>query len=535
MQKRKYGYHLQFIALLILSFWSVQVQSALIPAEAPGLEEMLQQGEMALEVWNIPEAKRWAEQIKSKDISLPEAAFFHSRVWFYQGEYGKAIEAIEQALTKDPNNEMYQGYKGFFENTRLATQDLQEFSSDHFTLLVEQKRDGILVPYALEALEKAYQIFGEQFHFTPQERIRVEIFPDAESFYYASSLSRRDIEVSGAIGICKFNKIMLLSPRTLLRGYRWLDALTHEYMHYVIVRLSNNKAPIWVHEGVAKYQEYFWRSPVSLYLSPVNETLLANALRENDFVSFAQMDPSLVKLDTTHQVRLAYAEAASAIDFILHKVGYEGLNRIFRFMAQSEERGAQEAIRQELQVDFPAFEAAWKEFLWTQNLREIEGVYLEKYTLKETVKDEEQWSLREIESQVVRNHVRLGDMLRSRGRLSAAVSEYMRALRKSSPSPFLYNKLGKTLLLSNKYEEARVYLEQAKTLYPDYVTTYNNLGDLFLHQKQLSEAEQAYTEAVQINPFDPHGHQGLRSVYLLRGEKEKAAKIQKILLTLMTQ
>jgi tetratricopeptide (TPR) repeat protein len=497
---------------------------------------MLQQGEKALEVWDVAEARQWVEKIEAWSSLTSAAEFFRGQVWFYQGEYTKAIEAVERALAQDPTNEMYEGYKGFFSKTRLATQDLKTFSSDHFTVLVHEKKDGILAPYALQALEKSYQVFAEQFQFAPLERIRVEIFPDAESFYYASSLSRRDIEVSGAIGICKFNKIMLLSPRTLLRGYRWLDALTHEYMHYVIVRLTNNKAPIWVHEGIAKYQEYLWRSPESLYLNPVNETLLSNALRENDFVSFAQMDPSLVKLDTTHQVRLAYAEAASAIDFILRQVGYDGLKRIFDHMARAEEKGAQEAIRAEFQLDFPAFEATWKEFLQGQNLREIEGVYLEKYTLKETAKDEEQWGLREIESLVAKNHVRLGDLLRSHGRLSAAVMEYTKALQKSSPSPFLYNKLGKTLLLSNKYTEARTYLEQAKTLYPDYVTTYINLGDLFLQQKQLAEAERAYEEAIQINPFDPHGHQGLRSIYLLRGDKDKAAKVQEILLTLlMTQ
>ena len=71
----------------------------------------------------------------------------------------------------------------------------------------------------------------------------------------------RDIEVSGAIGICKFNKIMLLSPRNLARGYRWTDALSHEYIHYIVVQLSHNRAPIWLHEGIAKYFESAWRLP----------------------------------------------------------------------------------------------------------------------------------------------------------------------------------------------------------------------------------------------------------------------------------
>ena len=89
----------------------------------------------------------------------------------------------------------------------------------------------------------------------------MEIFPTTATFYPASSLSTRDIEVSGAIGICKFNKIMLLSPRNLARGYRWTDALSHEYIHYILVHLSGNRAPIWLHEGIAKYFEDVWRLP----------------------------------------------------------------------------------------------------------------------------------------------------------------------------------------------------------------------------------------------------------------------------------
>ncbi len=55
------------------------------------------------------------------------------------------------------------------------------------------------------------------------------------------------------MGICKFNKLMIISPRALSFGYRWLDSLSHEYLHYAIVALSNNQAPIWLHEGMARF------------------------------------------------------------------------------------------------------------------------------------------------------------------------------------------------------------------------------------------------------------------------------------------
>ena len=71
---------------------------------------------------------------------------------------------------------------------------------------------------------------------------------------------------------------MLLSPRNLARGYRWTDALSHEYIHYIVVQLSYNRAPIWLHEGIAKYFESAWRLPQVAWLDRRSESLLAHAV-----------------------------------------------------------------------------------------------------------------------------------------------------------------------------------------------------------------------------------------------------------------
>jgi len=146
----------------------------------------------------------------------------------------------------------------------------------HFVILFDEKQDGILLSYLTGALEKTFQVMADQYGFRPKEKVRVELFPDARAFYLASTLSVRDIEVTGAVGLTKFNKLQFLSPRALVYGYRWLDAISHEYMHYLIVKLTANKAPIWFHEGLAKYEETRWRNGPS-YLSPLYQSLLAEA------------------------------------------------------------------------------------------------------------------------------------------------------------------------------------------------------------------------------------------------------------------
>ena len=118
---------------------------------------------------------------------------------------------------------------------------LKRHESAHFVLFVDDKRDGILVPHALDALEKTYEAIGAELGYFPKEKVRVEVAPDATSFNAISTLSLRDIEETGAVGICKFNKLMIISPRALSFGYRWVDSLSHEYLHYAIVALSTIK------------------------------------------------------------------------------------------------------------------------------------------------------------------------------------------------------------------------------------------------------------------------------------------------------
>ena len=86
-------------------------------------------------------------------------------------------------------------------------------------------------------MEKSYEAIGAELGYFPKEKVRVEVAPDATSFNAISTLSLRDIEETGAVGICKFNKLMIISPRALSFGYRWVDSLSHEYLHYVDRRL----------------------------------------------------------------------------------------------------------------------------------------------------------------------------------------------------------------------------------------------------------------------------------------------------------
>ena len=484
------------------------------------------EGEELLDGWHIAQAQDLAARSLQENPESAAALEFDGRVKFYQGKYAEALQSLEQALALDSKDERRQGWKLFAQQTQDVLKTLKRFESDHFVLFVDDKRDGILAPYALETLEKSYQAIGAELGYYPKEKVRVEIAPDASAFNAISTLSLRDIEETGAVGICKFNKLMIISPRALSFGYRWVDSLSHEYLHYVIVALSNNQAPIWLHEGMARFYETRWRKPAPPkdaaedYLTPANQTLLVQALEKNQFVGFKKMEPSLIHLESPEQVQLAYAEAASAVDFINQSKGGTGMRDL---MAALHEKPTPEAIENVFGMSFDVFELRWKSFLKGKGLKEIEGSRVRKLKVKKDQKeDEEIVELKEIQSAVARQRTHLGDQILAKGRAEAAVREYQRALQASPHSPIILNKLGRVLIRMNRNEEALAPLKQALEVEPDNAGTYVQLGRIYHAAKKYQESRGVLEQALQINPFNPVIYRLLIDVYQALGEQEKA-------------
>jgi tetratricopeptide (TPR) repeat protein len=496
-----------------------------IAAAPTWAQDPLSDAEAALERWDGEEAYRLAQPVQRQQPQDPRILALLTKASLYRGEYPEAARWAEQWMAAEPTNEYAKGWKAFAEQTAWAVQDFKTYTSPHFILRLQDERDGVLAEYALAALEKGYEVLGRDLGYRPSAPVRIEIFPDHERFHAASSLSKRDIEVAGAVGICKFDKVMVLSPRVLLRGYRWLDAVVHEYVHYVIVKLSDDKAPIWIHEGVAKHEESRWRGAASMYLNPLNRTLLAEALQTGNFVTFEQMEPSLVRLETPQQVQLAYAEAASSVEFMLSRVGYPGLREIFLEMARTDNRGAKGPIEQVLGLSFAAFEDEWKEFLRAKQLTPVAGVQLTQFQVVEkNERDEDRLEQEALQSAAVERDLSLGDLMRQRGRFDGAVYYFDRARKGRPDAPFVLNKLARALLAAQRPQEAVPHLLHSLEVYPDYSTSYTTLGGAYRLLGEPEKARQHYEQAIQINPFDALPHQYLAELYQQAGDSAAAQR-----------
>jgi tetratricopeptide (TPR) repeat protein len=494
-------------------------QEAAAPAPAAGLTPALVAAAEALGRWDVA-AARAALGPAGASPSAAEV-LLRADTAYHDGEYEEAVRLLGAA----PVPAAGEGALGPIARAALEMRRrLVARESEHFVLWHDAALDWVLVEPALEALEAAYRASGEWLGDRPPAKVRVEVVPTAEDFERVSSLARTVIESSGAVAVCKFNKIMLLSPRLLLRGYPWRDTLAHEYLHYLQVRLSANRAPIWLQEGVARYGERRWRGGEPGHLDEVDRSLLARASRAGALIAFSAMDPSLVYLPNAGAVRLAFAECTLAVEHLVSRWGDDGLRRLLAELARGGPyRGIEPALRAALGVSLEELETGWRALLAGKGFVETPGIAVPAYRLAGAGAAEE-WDLADWQPLQAQNHLRLGDVLRQRGNARAGLMEYERALRAAPASPFARVKAARALLELGRAAEAAEQAREAARLAPEYPGAQTALAAADAALGDFAGAEAALRAALEVNPFDPYAWRDLGDALARQGRGEEARR-----------
>lgn len=509
-------------------------------------DEAIVRVRLLIHEWRVEEAFAALQPLLASRARDPEVELLRGELSFLRGEYEAAAEQLKAALAHaklSPAETLdARGLADLATSTAAVTRGFVEARSPggHFILRYRRGKDEVLVPYAGEALEKARAALAADFGgetagadaVLPGAPVRVEIYDEVADLARVSTLTLSEIETSGTIALCKWNRLMIVSPKALVRGYPWVDTLTHEYAHYVISRVSRNTVPIWLHEGLAKFEERRWRGPSGGGLSPMLESLLSQALAKKRFITFEQMSPSMAKLPSQEDTALAFAEVETAVEFLHQKLGWAGLRLIIKELAQ----GSPDlrAVATVYGAPFAEFERAWKAWLKGRKLRTRAGLYTDKLRFKKAPSgpgakkapapgDEDDSG--EITDPKARGFMRLGGLLRGKKRLLAAAVEYEKALALlGGAHPLVALKLGRTYLDLGDNDRAVAALEPARELYPDLAGLAAALGSAYLRKGDLRKAVPVLESAIYTSPFDPGVHCGLASAYTKLAQQALAAR-----------
>ena len=496
---------------LILLLWA-------LPASAQTVREI----DRLLDAWQMPQAKAAIAAFEAERPESADVQYLRGRLAFFEGRYDEAVQRLDQALNQQSRSD-WKELRDLAAATGEVTAKHEVHTSPkgYFQVSIEPGKDRVLLPYAFEALDEAYEAFAAELGYRPPTPIRLEVYDRTSVLAKVSILTEEEIRTSGTIALCKYNRLMITSPRALVQGYGWVDTIVHEYVHYVINQRTGNRVPIWMHEGLAKFLERRWRGPDAHRLAPSTEWLLQKRVASGDLITFAQMHPSMAKLPSQEDAAVAFAEVYTAMEYLREKVGPTAFKQLLDKIADGVE--ATDAFAQVLGVSFPEFERTWRAALKERPPIDYPegGGYEEKLVFKDDVSAETELS--QIEQPQARDYLNLGQMLQARGRSGAAVVQYRKAADlMGDKHPVLQTRLAQSLLADGRAQEAFAALVPIRDTYPSYVSTWIQLGRAAFELGKFTQARDYLEEAARINPFDPEVHERLAMVYDKLGQADRA-------------
>ncbi|MCB9687160.1 MAG: redoxin family protein [Alphaproteobacteria bacterium] len=485
---------------------------------------------VCLDELDVDCAERALVAMNAENSSNPEvlAALAHTR--FYDGRYPEALDAMRKAV--DAGHEDRWEELALYERTTYATANWVEERRGRFAVRFRPGLDAMLIDEAFGAIQGSDEHIAPLLGGSPPGVSRLELYPDGRSFIAASSLTRDDVETTGVVGLAKWSRLLITSPRALPRGYPWQDTIGHEYIHLMVAHHTADRAPVWLQEAIAKYLDARWRDGKDRFrLSVRQQGLLADALAKDDLVTFEEMHPSLAKLPTAERASLAYAQLATLMQYCFEQGGEEVLLRTLPAVRE----GTDPRIALADAAGAPSFDAlldGWRAWIAQQPL--VGKKLAELPTVLDGGDDTDLDPLLH-ERQDLARFVTLGDLLREHGETEAAIVEYTKAIPADEPpSPLLSNRLAQSHIALGQTDRARRELEETLKDYPEFALSHKTLGLLLAEQGQPARARDELLEAAAISPFDPETRSALVAVERGLGHEE-AARAQEKLLTIRSR
>ena len=495
-----------------------------------------------LDAWRFNEADAALMALRKTAPNFPEVIYLDGYSKFMHGDYdgaAKALATAAQAPNASPDVKML---AELAKEARDAIKDHKEERTAHIVIRYPAE-DAVLVPYARDTLEAAYQALHDDLGFDAEIPIRVEFYRSPADLASVSSLSQAEVARTGTIALCKWARLMVTTPRALAYGYPWLDSINHELVHYAVSTLTGDRAPVWLQEGLAKFLERRWREPAGGRIPPAMEHLLAKALHSGKLISFDAMHPSMAKLPSAEDATLAFAEVANAIAYLHQKGGMPALRDAIKRVSAGED--ARAAVAAAAGGSWAEFERGWRAFMTAQRYKtfpaiDIPTTHIRKQSaIASGRKPSEEDALSgTLKTGAPFRHLRLGNMLLRRDRPRAAVAEYEkgakavasggRAVRGDPSAAWVFPvKLGRTYLALGEPDRALKALAPVQALYPDLPWPSLIAGEALVAKGSPAEAVAPLRASLATNPFDPRVHCALADAYakLPKADQPPAATV----------
>jgi tetratricopeptide (TPR) repeat protein len=272
-----------------------------------------------------------------------ETMVFLGSVFYDIRELEKSLFYLEKALSLRPENKRVKDSIERTEKEILIREKEKILRTPDFDVIMygENTFDTDLLE---EHLLDVYDSVGRDLDYYPPPGTKIIIYEEKDF---------RDIfqKQGTVLGIFDGNiKIALKgTPSDILAT----GVVAHEYTHALLSAITENKCPIWLHEGIAVYEQ-------SRYF-PMGLGNLENALEKGARLSLSDVEETFENMRDPASLALAYESAHSAVLFMLDEWGWPALRELIHGLREYGHFA--NAFDEVFYISVPMFEDMWNSFV----------------------------------------------------------------------------------------------------------------------------------------------------------------------------
>ncbi len=259
---------------------------------------------------------------ENKDVNLKDAIEY----------YGKAFEL-------DPADGPLKEVLAKLRSEYDVEASMRSAKAGHFLVKFEGTENSTTAHVVALLLEEAYAKVGEDLDYYPADRI--------EALLYSKERFRDITRSPSWVGAIYDGRIKIPVGGITEKTEPLEKTIFHEYTHAVVRRLSNGKAPTWLNEGMAQYED---GSDFSRY-----EGLLKEMAMDKK-IELRSLEGSFMSLSSADSEK-AYVISLSVTKYIIREFGTQAVKRTFEGLANG--LTLDQSISSALNLSYDELEESW--------------------------------------------------------------------------------------------------------------------------------------------------------------------------------
>jgi tetratricopeptide (TPR) repeat protein len=257
------------------------------------------------------------------------------------GETGRTIDFFQKAYALDPTDDRLAETLVKLRAEDEAESGMERKEGRHFLVKFDGAENAVAGHLIGLLLEEAYYKVGADLGFYPSDILEAVLYPGVRFHDITKSPSW-----SGAI----YDGRIKIPAGGLTEETEALErVIFHEYTHALVHRLSGGRAPMWLNEGLAQYEE---DKSVAGYGDVIK------GMAEEGGVALKRLEGSFMGFDR-RGAEGAYLLSLSVTSYIIDEFGISSAKRILEELSSGV--SLDEAISASIYLSYDDLERSWLE------------------------------------------------------------------------------------------------------------------------------------------------------------------------------